>query len=159
MNYFLEVGRKFKILEVDDPEIAQQILYSGRKILCHYTVKFKIPDTYANMQLYWHTMVITDDDTEKDVVTIDSLFMKKDKVIIDFALKHNINVDEIFHIDLYLDEKLVDRSKVIVDWNELSVTNIKPKINDCYTLVVYKQFEKYNRLIRMMDHLTNKEYN
>jgi hypothetical protein len=104
-------------------------------------------------------MVITDDDTEKDVVTIDSLFMKKDKVIIDFALKHNINVDEIFHIDLYLDEKLVDRSKVIVDWNELSVTNIKPKINDCYTLVVYKQFEKYNRLIRMMDHLTNKEYN
>ena len=159
MTYFLEVGRKFKILKVETNDIS--ILSANKDtVVYNYTTYFKIPNIYKDVYKFFNkTMVITDNDYRRDVVDITSLFNKTDLELIEYANKKHIDMNEIFHIDLYLDETIVDEKSIYVDWKKFEITNVHPKPNDCYTLVVYKNYEKYNRLQEKQDREYKRTYN
>jgi len=157
MTYFLEIGRKFDILEIESRDL--NILDEGEKISINFTMKFDPPVKYKDMDLYKKISYITDDDKERDIVDISELFNKHDTSLIRYCLDNNILVSNLFHISVYLDDKIVDENHILIDWNKMEVINIKPKINDVYTMVLYKNGERYNRLEHIIDTQAGLIYN
>jgi len=157
MTYFLEIGQKFKILDPRNYSYLENL--SNLEIGLHYTMEFPVPDMWNGYEYHNKIMYITDDDPKRDEVDISELFSDIDKRVIHFADHLKINCSEIFHIDLYLDKYKVENESIVIDWNTYTLTNIRPKINDCYTMVVYLNRPVYNRVKKTMDRLSNREYN
>lgn len=157
MTYFLEIGKSFKLIRPKDYDFISDV--TNNKVSLHYTLNFVIPEKYKDMWYYNKIMYLTEDNPNIDIVDISDLFNIHDKEIIHFSISHKLMLDEIFHIDLYLDNNKVDEEMVIIDWNEFKLSNIKPKVNQSYTLVLYKSSERYNRVETVIDHLKGYNYN
>lgn len=154
-NYFLEVGRKFDRLDYKNYNFIDE----QNEISVHYTMRFDLPEKYDDMDYVKKITYITDDNIKEDVVSIAELFDAIDKKVIQYARDKKVLPKEVFHINLYLDGYMVDTDFVQIDWDNYELKNIRPKINENYTLVVYRSQQRYNRILQLIDNLEGNNYN
>jgi hypothetical protein len=147
-NFFLETK---EVLTPEQMQAEPSLEGLEDSILLNYTMTFIPPKevdingkTFGFLRKQGY---ITDSSTQLDELPLDEFFSEDIKSVIQYNNKYGINNDEVFSINLYKENTLVDPRNVKVLWDTLMLQNWNPSPDTTYHIFLYGDKERINRIL------------
>lgn len=156
LNYIMEIGKKFNKLKVNNKEFLNAF---NEKVTLNCTLKFSVPEEKYGKTYYKKLSFLTDDDPEKDELDLTYIFGYNHNLIYNYCIAKNYDMTNLFHIDVYYNNSLLDVDFIKINWSKKLLINFKPIINDTYTLVLYENKPMINNIIKRLEENHKLVYN
>lgn len=155
-NYFLETNT----LEVAPPPVDDEDMMDvvGDKVVMNFTMNFNYPSMEEDGLALLRKQGYITDDADIDVLPLDEFLPYEYKHVIKYNNKYNISNEDYFTIRVFREHLEVNPDKVTVDWENLTLSSLKPLPNTTYHLVLYGDKDKINKTFYRIKQITGEIY-
>ena len=105
-------------------------------VFVHFTIKTRPNETRGDKTLYKWNAYITDTD-ELDVLPFGDLIDEDVMKVIEYYRQYSLDFSRLFSIVLFKDGLEIVEEETIVDWDKLTLTNVKPIKDYTYHFGIY----------------------
>ncbi len=166
-NFFFETSLPLNTGEYTPGWDVDELL--GNKVNLTYTMQLK-PDKFVNVDGNTFDYVkkqgyITEDvPLDKDTINLYNFIHSEIRDTVKYIQTHDPSLtlhykeSDLILFRLYEGDNMKNPDQIQLDWDTLDMTHIEPKSNTTYHLFMYINYEKYNKLRKLINKRENKNY-